>query len=75
MPLNFTTTPGSIVNVTPAFTVTCPVTIYGPPDSLHVVLTPIAPEKAVGIPELAVAEGLFEGPETFPASSVDLSAK
>jgi hypothetical protein len=45
--LNFTTTPGSIVSVTPLLTNTFPVTIYGLPASVHVVLAEIIPLTVV----------------------------
>ena len=55
-PLNFTTTPGSIVNVTPLATVTFPSTTYGLPAVVQVVFVEIVPETLVG-PALRAAPG------------------
>ena len=46
---NFTTVPGSIVSVTPVFTVKLPVITYGPPAFVHVVFADIVPLTFVGM--------------------------
>src|SRR5262245_48126925 len=43
VPSNFTTTPGSMVRVTPAATLTLPVRTYGLPAVVHVVFEAIVP--------------------------------
>src|SRR6266511_746850 len=58
-----TTTPGSIVNVTPDATVTSPVITYGLFASVHVVLDEIIPDTLVG-PVLIAGDALRGTPRT-----------
>ena len=63
-PLNFTTTPGSTVSVTPAATVTLPFKMYGLPAAVQVVF-----ELYVVVPTIVAARALRgsvndDGPNT-----------
>jgi hypothetical protein len=63
-----TVTPGSIVSVTPEFTVTFPVITYGLPAAVHVVLLEIVPDTDVD------ASRNHDNPNGDPAASADHDA-
>lgn len=63
-----TVTPGSIVSVTPAATVTFPVITYGLPAAVHVVLLEIVPDTDVD------ASRNHDNPNGDPAASADHDA-